>query len=95
MRTRTGLDLQADMRVKATNTAEAMTRRVKSWKNSNGLAPDNDPKPVFMRLNTINAITTNIIAVKIIAIFVVLGSGILRYLTEIPVYLYLRIPWLV
>ncbi len=92
MRTRTGLDLQADMRVKATNMAEAIMRRVKSWKNPAGLFPNNDPKPVFMKLNTINAITTNIIAVKIMVIFVILGSGVLRYLTEIPVYLYLRIP---
>lgn len=92
MRTRTGLDLQADMRVKATNMAEAVTRRVKSWKNTDWLVPNNDPKPVFMKLNTINAITTNIIAVKIMVSFVILGSGVLRYLTEIPVYLYLRIP---
>ncbi len=92
MRTRTGLDLQADMRVKATNMAEAIMRRVKSWNNPAGLVPNNDPKPVFMNVNTINAITTNIIAVKIMVIFVILGSGVLRYLTEIPVYLYLRIP---
>lgn len=86
------MDLQANMRVKTTNIAEAMTRKVKSWKNPNGLVPNNGPKPVFMKLNTVNAITTNIIAVKIIVIFVILGSGVLRYLTEIPVYLYLRIP---
>ncbi len=92
MRTRTGLDLQADTRVKAANIAEAMMRRVKSRKNPDGLVPNNSPKPVFTELSTINAIITNIIAVKIIVIFMILGSGILRYLTEIPVYLYLRAP---
>ena len=87
MRTSTGLDLQDDISVKATNIAEEIISRVKSWKKLN-----NSPEPVVMRLTTINAIITNIIAVNTMVIFVVLGSGILRYLIETPVYLYFKTP---